>query len=229
MPIITGVVPAEGRPGYVVILVDGAPFATVPAESAASFTPGSAPGVAPGEPVEGEGSPRPAPAPLDKAAEKTYGRALSLLSFRARSASELEKRLIEKGEPREQVAVVIERLAQSGLLDDARYAESRARTSIIGKSRSRRRIQQDLAQRGVARDVADAAIRQVMAEEGTDEASVAERAARKKMRSLGKLDPAEQRQKLYGFLARQGYASDVVRKVIRAVLDAPPPDEDDGP
>lgn len=227
MPIITGVVPAEGRPGYVVILVDGAPFATVPAESAASFTPGSAPGSASGEPAEG--SSRPQPAPLDKATEKTYGRALSLLSFRARSASELEKRLIEKGEPREQVAVVIERLAQSGLLDDARYAESRARTSIIGKSRSRRRIQQDLAQRGVARDVADAAIRQVMTEEGTDEASVAERAARKKMRSLGKLDPAEQRQKLYGFLARQGYASDVVRKVIRAVLDAPPPEEDDGP
>jgi regulatory protein len=223
MPIITGVVPAEGRPGYVVILVDGAPFATVPAESAATFTLGSAARIPPGE-----AAPRLEAAPLGEAAQKTYGRALSLLSFRARSASELEKRLIEKGEPREQVAVVIARLAASGLLDDARYAESRARTSIVGKSRSRRRIQQDLAQRGVARDVADAAIRQVMAEEGTDEASVAERAARKKMRSLGKLDPAEQRQKLYGFLARQGYASDVVRKAMRAVLDAPLPDEDEG-
>jgi hypothetical protein len=31
---------------------------------------------------------------------------------------------------------------------------------------------------------------------------------------------------LYGYLARQGYGSEVVRRALREVLDAPPPDED---
>lgn len=240
MPIITGIVPSPDRPGHVVILVDGVPFATVPEERAAGFTIEHQRGASaddgaddPSEPV-GAGDPRepvgaddprePVDAgdprrPLGAAAQKTYDRALRLLSFRARSAKELEKRLIEKGEPRDQVERVLARLLSSGLLDDARFAEAKARSGIVGKARSRRRIEQDLARKGVARDVADAAIRQVMADEGTDEAAVAERAARKKLRSLARLDGAEQRQKLYAYLARQGYAPDVVRRVLRAVLD----------
>jgi regulatory protein len=211
MPLITGIVPSPDKPGHVVILVDGVPFATVPEQAAAGLTPGQeSPGAA--------ADPRKA----REAAEKTYERALRLLSFRARSARELEKRLIEKGEPREHVTTAIERLTSSGLLDDARFAEAKARSGIVGKPRSRRRIEQDLARKGVSRDVADAAIRQVMTEEGTDESAVAERAARKKLRSLSGLAPAEQRQKLYAFLARQGYSPDVARRALRAVLDAPP-------
>lgn len=165
------------------------------------------------------------PPPLDRDAQKTYERALNLLSFRIRSARQLEKRLIEKGEPAAQVAAVIARLCANGLLDDARYAEARARAAIAGKARSRRRTVEDLVQQGVTREVADAAIRQVMDEEGTDELSVAVRAAEKKMRSLASLDPPAQRQKLYAFLARQGHAADVVRRTLRLVLDAAPPDE----
>ncbi|WP_437677155.1 regulatory protein RecX [Sorangium sp. So ce131] len=213
MPIITGIVPSPDQPGHVVILVDGVAFATVPEESAAAFVAGQNSPDAGVEPLRPRGQ-------AAQAAQKTYDRALRLLSFRARSASELEKRLLEKGEPRDQVTAAIARLTANGLLDDARYAEARARSGIVGKPRSRRRIAQDLARKGVARDVADAAIRQVMADEGTDEAAVAERAARKKLRSLARLDPAEQRQKLYAFLARQGYAPDVVRRALRAVLDA---------
>ncbi|WP_437623185.1 regulatory protein RecX [Sorangium sp. So ce1151] len=229
MPIITGIVPSPDKPGHVVILVDGVEFATVPEASAADLAPGQSNPTAPPRRLgEGE-SPGEGAKKIGGSAEKTYERALRLLSFRARSARELEKRLIEKGEPREHVAAAIQRLCANGLLDDARFAEAKARSGIVGKPRSRRRIEQDLARKGVARDVADAAIRQVMADEGTDELAVAERAARKKMRTLARLDPAEQRQKLYAFLARQGYAPDVVRRALRAVLDArdaPPPDGD---
>jgi regulatory protein len=193
MATITGIVPCPDRPGYVVILVDGAPYATVPAAGA----------------EHAEGAP---------AAQKTYERALRLLSFRARSAKELEKRLLEKGEPAAGVAAALARLAAAGLLDDTRYAEARARTGIVGKARSRRRIEEDLVHRGVAREVAGAAVRRALADAGTDEAAVAERAARKKMRSLASLDPRAQREKLYAFLARQGHPASVVRQVVRAVL-----------
>ena len=208
MPTITGLVPSPDRPGYVLILVDGKPFATVPAENAERLAEG-------GDAGDAERF-----LPLKAATQKTYERALNLLSFRARSAKELGKRLREKGEPAEEIDAVLTRLLQNGLLDDARYAESKARSGIVGKARSRRRMQQDLAQRGVAREVVDKAITTAYAEEGTSELAVAERAARKKMRSLGRYDAQEQKQKLYAFLARQGYPGDVVRKVMKRVLEA---------
>lgn len=151
--------------------------------------------------------------------DATYERALGLLSFRARSAHELAKRLEEKGEPAEAIEPVIARLVANGLLDDARYAESRARTGLLGKARSRRRIEQDLVQRGVDRETAGDAVKKVLEAEGTDETAVAEQAARKKLRSLGKYDAATRREKLYGFLARQGHAGDVVRKVVKRLMD----------
>ena len=114
---------------------------------------------------------------------------------------------------------LITRLRQNGLLDDAAYAESKARSGIVGKARSRRRMEQDLAQRGVSREVVSQAISRVFAEEGTSELAVAERAARKKLRSLDRHEPQVKKQKLYAFLARQGYPGEVVRKVMKRVLD----------
>lgn len=198
MATITGIVPCPDRPGEVTIVVDGVAYATVPAAAPDRAEPSAA-------------------------AQKTYERALRLLAFRARSTSELSKRLIEKGEPADEVARAVTRLAAAGLLDDTRYAESRARVGVVGKARSRRRIEEDLVHRGVSREVAGDAVRRALADAGTDEAGVAERAARKKLRSLGKLDPRAQREKLYAFLARQGHPAEVVRAVVRAVL-APDPE-----
>lgn len=216
MAIITGIVPSPDQPGHVIILVDGVAFATVPAENVARLGLEEGAAAAAAEPL----------GLMDSATQKTYERALNMLSFRARSGKELEKRLIEKGEPADKVAIVMARLRANGLIDDARFAEAKARSGIVGKARGRRRLEQDLAQRGVPREVASAAIRQVLEDEGTDEVAVATRAARKKLRSLERLEPMEQRQKLYGYLARQGHPPEVVRKAVRAVLDAPPIDDE---
>lgn len=63
----------------------------------------------------------------------------------------------------------------------------------------------------MTREVASAAIRQVLVEEGTSELQIAVRSARKKAKTLERLDPQAQREKLYGFLARQGSTPDLVR------------------
>ena len=214
MAIITGIIPSAEKPGHVVILVDGAPFATIPASEAATL--GLEEGAKAAEPE--------ATRPIDGAEGKTYERALSLLSFRGRSVKELRKRLHEKGESAEQIAPTIERLQQSGLLDDARFAAERVRAGVVGKARSRRQIEHDLVQRGVTREVAADAFRRVLEDEGTSELAVTVRAAKKKMKTLERLDPQAQRQKLYAFLARQGHSPDLVRRALREVLDAAPPD-----
>lgn len=214
MAIITGIVPSPDTPDHVVLLVDGVPFATIPAKDVAALGYSESAAARATEPARR----------VDGVSSTTHARALSLLSFRDRSVKELQKRLLEKGCAEEQIAPTIARLQESGLLDDARFAAERARAGIVGKARSRRQIEHDLAQRGVTREVASAAIRQVLADEGTSELEVAVRAARKKAKTLARLDPQAQRQKLYAFLARQGHAPDLVRRALRAVLDAAPPE-----
>ena len=155
----------------------------------------------------------------------TYDRALDMLASRARSSAELRRLLVRKGEPTDQVNVVIDRLLTAGLLDDALFARQFARSKALGAGLSRRRLQQELARKGVARDVSDDAIEEVLAEEHIDDSASIERVARKKMRALSRLDIATQRRRLYAFLARRGYDVDDIARVLREVMQESAGDE----
>ena len=146
-----------------------------------------------------------------------YDRALGILAFRARSSSELARSLIRKGEGRAHVEWAIARLIEQGLLDDEAFARSFARAKVVDGKQSRRRVQQDLARKGVSRTVSDHAIDTVFEEEAVDQRSIVEEAARKKLRSLAGLEPAVQRRRLYGFLARRGYEIDDIRGALDAI------------
>jgi regulatory protein len=148
----------------------------------------------------------------------TYERALDMLEARARAVTELRRLLIKKGEPPDDVDAAIERLRASGLLDDANFARQLARSKALGGGHSRRRIQQELAKRGVARDVSDEAIERVFNEEGVDEYASIERVARKKLRTLIGVNSAARKRRLYAFLARRGYDADDIARVMRIIL-----------
>jgi regulatory protein len=161
---------------------------------------------------------------LEHQKRSTYERALDMLEARARATTELRRLLIKKGEPPEDVDAAIERLQAAGLLDDANFARQFTRSKALGAGLSRRRLHQELGRRGVNKELSADAIETVFAEEGVDEAATIERVARKKLRMLSKLDDATQRRRLYAFLARRGYDSDDIARVIRLVLVA----EDEG-
>jgi regulatory protein len=148
----------------------------------------------------------------------TYARALDMLARAPRSVRDLRRRLLLKGEPEVAVDVTIERLTSAGLLNDAAYARAFVRSKVASQGFSPRRLQQELAKRGVARDVADAAIAEVFHDESIDESANIERVARKKLKTLRGLDADTQRRRLFAFLARRGYSVDDVRAVVRAVL-----------
>jgi regulatory protein len=151
---------------------------------------------------------------IEAAALHTFDRALAMLAARPRAARDLERVLVRKGEPSEHVATAIQRLITMGILDDARFARQFIRAKISGAGLSRRRLQSELWRRGVARDVIDAALAEVMAEDEVDEdAQIVEVAARK-LRTLRSADPAVARRRLYAFLARRGYDSSAIRRVI---------------
>jgi regulatory protein len=148
----------------------------------------------------------------------TYDRALNMIALRARSAAELRRLLVRKGELAEYVDVAIERLLRAGFLDDASFARQFARSKAVGAGLSRRRVQQELARKGVAREIAEAAISEVFSEEHVDEEGTLDRVARRKMKSLSRLEPAVRRRRLYSFLARRGYDSDDIARTLRNVM-----------
>lgn len=144
----------------------------------------------------------------------TYSRSLDMLARAPRSARDLRWRLLLKGEPESDVDAAVARLVAAGLIDDAAYARAFVRSKISSQGFSRRRLQQELAKRGVARDVADAAIAEVLHDDDVDEVASIERVARKKLRTLRGLDEETQRRRLYAYLARRGYDVDGVRAVV---------------
>jgi len=211
MGVITGIVESPKKDGRYVVQVDGRTFATASLDILERLQ------LRVGRPV----TESLAAAIRDAAAAlQTYDRALGLLAFQARSARDLRRRLVQKGEPESHVDAAIARLTASGLLDDAAYARQLARSKVASQGASRRRLQQEMFKRGVAREVGDEAIAEVFEDELVDEEEVIERVARKKLRSLARLDPDARRRRLYAFLARRGYESDDIRRAMKRLLDA---------
>ena len=205
MSTVTRITEHPRKPGRYVIDVDGREFAIVTAEAL------SASKARVGAIVDDLLC-----AHLREADELTaaYDRALNLLAFRARSSRELHRRLVQKGVTAERADRVIAKLRDAGLIDDADFARQLTRSKLSGGV-SQRRVQQELFKRGVAREVADEAVAQVVDEEGLSDADSIERVARKKWRTLAGLDEQTRRRRLFAFLARRGFDSDDVSRVVR--------------
>ena len=209
MHIITGIVANPRKPGRFDVLVDGRPDCTLSIEAIERL------GLTVGRPYDGLR----AQVQREAAILSTYDRALNLLALRARSSRELRRQLIRKGEPAEQVEAAIQRLLAAGFLDDDAFARQFARSKALGAGMSRRRIQQELSRRGVARDIGEGAIADVFEEEELDEGAVVEQIARKKLRSLKNLDEETRKRRLYAFLARRGFDLDDIKRAFQAVGD----------
>lgn len=146
-----------------------------------------------------------------------YNRALDLLSARPYTVRQLRRKLIQKEVPVEETDAVLERLIGAGLLDDTKYALAYARSKLVGQGASVRRIGQDLARKGVSADVAKQAIAEIVVEEEVDTRAVIERVARKKLATMGDLEPVVLRRRLFAFLARRGYELDEIRDAVAAI------------
>jgi regulatory protein len=201
---VTDLAPNDKRAGQVDLIVDGKRFATLSAESVRALR------LEVGTTVDDQLA-----AAIEREAQALHAmqRALNMIAFRARSVRELRRGLLQKGEPADAVERAVERLIASGLLDDAEYARQLARSKLVSRGFSRRRLQEELFRRGVEREIAHGAIEEVMADESVDESAMVEELARKKLRTLAGLDAATRRRRLYSFLARRGYSPDDVRAV----------------
>lgn len=153
--------------------------------------------------------------------------ALALLAQRARSRAELRRRLARREIPEPAIDATLAWLEERGWVDDAAFAASFVRDRLRLRPRGRVGLLQELRRKGVADAVAEAAVDRVLAEEGVDETRLARDTAeawarrnRPAVKRAGRSrdERLRARRRLYGHLARRGFAPDAVRAAIAAVL-----------
>ncbi|HEX7241809.1 MAG TPA: regulatory protein RecX [Longimicrobiaceae bacterium] len=143
--------------------------------------------------------------------------ALVLLSFRPRTAAELRRRLREKEFPEEVVEECLAGLDGLGLVDDAAFAAMFVRDRVRLKPRGVRRLAQELREKGVDADTAQAAITGVFEDAEVSETELAREAAAKWRAKPGE-DRQKARARFYAFMARRGFGGDAIREVMDEVL-----------
>lgn len=118
-------------------------------------------------------------------------RALRLLALRGRSRAELRKKLAERDFTKSVIDRVLENLGELGYLDDEAFAVNRARHLAVNRLYGNRKIEEQLREKGIAREAAKEAIREVR-EEFPEKEGIARYAARKLQgHSPGGLDKKE--------------------------------------
>lgn len=143
-----------------------------------------------------------------------YLDALHLLARRELSVKQLRDRLIDREHDGDEIDRAIEHLAGNGSLDDRRVARAYIQTALKVKGRGRLRIQRELQEMGIARDVASEAIAEAFGE--VDERSLIKRALQKKLRGGAKIASRAEYARVYQYLVRQGFSPGTVSAVLRA-------------
>lgn len=142
--------------------------------------------------------------------------ALDQLATRQRSEHELRATMARRNVPADIIDELLERFTEVGLIDDEAFASSLATTRATVGQRGRYRIRQELAAKGIDREVAEAAVSDIDPE---DEMEAALALAVKRARSLAALEPHVARRRLAGVLARRGFPSGVVSAAVAKALD----------
>ena len=137
-------------------------------------------------------------------------RALRLLEQGDRTKKGLENKLEQNGYPPEAVEEAIVYAESFHYIDDKRYAVNYIQNQRGCKGRAR--IMMELRNKGVSQEDIDFAFQET--EEGADTRERIRELIRKKRKSQGTMEEKE-RQKLYGFLMRRGFASSDILSVLR--------------
>lgn len=142
-----------------------------------------------------------------------YQKALHFLSYRPRSTNELQKHLGKKDIPPETIANTIERLETNGLVNDLRFAEDWVENRSTFRPRGSFALRAELRQKGVDKSIIETVLQTI------DEEELAYKAGSAKASKLRENDDQVFKRKLYGFLSRRGFRSDLVREIIQRILE----------
>jgi regulatory protein len=154
--------------------------------------------------------------PLSEAALFVY--AVGMLARRMRTERELRRLMQRRAEPGDEgtraMDAVVARLKELNYLSDPRFAADYTRLRKENEKFGPRRVQQDLAAKGVASETVGAAVGAAYAD--VDEVALArEYVARKRMKQPSGENARKESAKVMGRLLRAGFSAGTVFKVLR--------------
>jgi regulatory protein len=158
--------------------------------------------------------PRKTPEPLDE--KQLFAYAVSALGRRMRTVSQLKQLMRQKVEKDEagalKIDAVVAKLKEYNFLDDAAFAANFTRLRQENQSFGRRRVQQDLMQKGVPTDMATHAL-DVAYEDVSEEALARQHLARKRLKQ-----PANDKEaaRVMRQLMRAGFSSGTIFRILKS-------------
>lgn len=140
-------------------------------------------------------------------------RAMHLLKAREYTQKQLEDKLKQQYYPAEIIQTAVDYVKSYHYIDDERYA----RDYITGQleKRSRRRIEEDLAGRGISRERVHSILEEIEPDKLQQaETERIEELLRKKRYDSEEMS-YEEKQKIMAYVCRKGYAPETVRRVMK--------------
>jgi len=143
-----------------------------------------------------------------------YVDGLKMLARRELSEQQVRQRLARKGHSPDAIDDAVTRLRRERALDDTRVAEAIARTETSIRRRGRIRVQLQIQKAGIDKSTAKRAIDEVF--ESIDDGALLEAALNKRLRGRGTIEDDKEFQRLYRYLAGQGFESEKIVQALKA-------------
>src|SRR6266566_2128650 len=153
-----------------------------------------------------------------------YEVAVRALMRRAHSVHEMKQKLARGSDNKLLVQLVMARLKENGLIDDARYAKQFARQRTETRKQGKFRIARDLRARGVPDRHIEPALEEAAQE--TDEAAIVRQRIERKLRAFRGPDTNKDKSKkiddkklasIYRSLLRSGFSADLIRRELHSL------------
>jgi regulatory protein len=150
---------------------------------------------------------------------KQLDRAYRLLSSRPRSRRELERYFALKQVSPPVISLVLRRLEENGLVNDRKFAEWWVEQRLSSQPKGERALAAELKGKGIDREIIAEILSSFAAE--INDPQRLESLARKALKSCRAEGKRKARRKLWAYLSRRGYPSDMIRSVVdKAVASA---------
>ncbi len=161
-----------------------------------------------------------------------YDVAVRALMRRAHSIHEMKQKLARRSDNKLLVQVVMARLKENGMIDDAKYAKQFARQRTQTRKQGKFRVARDLRARGIPDRHISSALEEVA--QTSDEAAMVRQRIERKLRSYRRPDTSKKiddkkMASIYGSLLRAGFSADIVRRELRSLAKEDVPEAESDP
>ena len=148
-------------------------------------------------------------------ADSAYVDGLTMLGRRELSEAQVRQRLATRGHDEESIEAAVTRLKSDRSIDDRRVAGAIARSETSLRKRGKLRVRRRIEAAGIAAPIAQQAVDETFEEIDGDALIAA--ALDKRLRGRDVIEDDREFQRLYRYLAAQGFESDRIVALLRGL------------